>query len=155
MFDKIVSALTGGLAGTVMDGIKSYFPPDMTDQEKASLQLALDKIELERTIEANKAATEADKALTERIAQTEGTAKDLMSLPIVGRLLIFLRGAQRPVWGFATLWADYCWFSNEWGILTDKQETALIVINFLVLGFLFGERAIKNLEPLIMKLLAK
>jgi len=155
MFDKIISAFGGGLVGTVMGAVEKYFPPDMSPKEKASAQLAIENIVLQKQQDANKAANEAEKNLNERIAQTEGTAKDLLALPIVGRVLIFLRGAQRPVWGFATLYADFCWFSNSWGALTDKQETALIVINFLVLGFLFGERAVKNLEPLIMKVLAK
>jgi hypothetical protein len=155
MFDKIASVLTGGLAGTIMDGIKSYFPPDMSDQQKAALNLELQKIELQKQAEVNDAISEAQKSFNDRIAQYEGTAKDLLALPVVGRILLFLRGAQRPVWGFATLWADYCWFSSAWGALTEKQETALIIINILVLGFLFGERAIKNLEPLIGRLLSK
>ncbi|WP_230413519.1 hypothetical protein [Zooshikella ganghwensis] len=63
--------------------------------------------------------------------------------------MLFLRGAQRPVWGFATLYLDLCWFAT-WQ-LTVQQETALTLINVLVLGFLFGERAIKNVMPLIMQ----
>ena len=155
MIGKIVSALTGGLADTVMDGIKSYFPPDMSEEQKANLKLALQKIELERDIAANKAMAEAEKSLNERIAAHEGTAKDLMALPLVGRVIIFARGCQRPVWGFGVMWADVQWFSGAWGQLSQQQESALWVINLLVLGFLFGKRAIKNVMPFVSAYMGK
>ncbi|AUR87804.1 hypothetical protein NVP1104O_54 [Vibrio phage 1.104.O._10N.286.49.A12] len=149
MLDKLASILTGGLADTVMSGIKAYFPPDMSDEQKASVSLELQRIELEKQASVNKAVADAEKSINERIAISEGTAKDLMALPIVGRLLIFARGAQRPVWGFSTMYADYMWFSGQWSGLTQQQESSLWVINLLVLGFLFGERAVQNVAPLI------
>lgn len=155
MFDKIASLFTGGLASTVMDGIKTYFPPDMSDEQKAAVNLELQKIELQKQIEVNKAIAEAEKALNERIAQHEGTAKDLQALPIVGRVIVFARGCQRPLWGFGVMWADLQWFSGQWADLSQQQESALWVINFLVLGFLFGERAIKNVAPLISQVMKK
>ena len=155
MLGKIVSTLTGGLADTVLDGIKSYFPPDMSEEQKANVTLALKKIELERDIAANKAMAEAEKSINERIAAHEGTAKDLMALPLVGRVIIFARGCQRPVWGFGVMWADFQWFSGAWGQLSQQQESALWVINLLVLGFLFGERAIKNVMPFVSAYLGK
>lgn len=96
---------------------------------------------------------------TERAAQLEGTTRDLLALPVVGRLVIFLRGMQRPVWGFGTLWGDFMVFSGRWNVAlqTDGNWTpegmALILINLLVLGFLFGERAVKNLLPLVTRFL--
>lgn len=155
MWGKLANFFTGGLAETVMSGIEKYFPPDMTEQEKAQLKLALEKIELQKQTEANKAIAEAEKSINERIAQHEGTANDLKSLPFVGRVVIFARGCQRPLWGFGVMWADLQWFSGNWTGLTQQQESALWVINLLVLGFLFGERAVKNLMPIISKVLAK
>lgn len=149
MLNKLVNVLSGGLANTVMDGIKAYFPPDMTQEQKAAVNLELQRIELEKQQAVSKAVAEAERAINERIAISEGTAKDLLALPVIGRLLIFARGAQRPVWGFATLFADYMWFSGAWPDLTAQQESALWVINLLVLGFLFGERAVQNVAPLI------
>ena len=138
-----------------MDGIKSYFPPDMSEEQKANVTLALKKIELERDIAANKAMAEAEKSINERIAAHEGTAKDLMAFPLVGRVIIFARGCQRPVWGFGVMWADVQWFSGAWGQLSQQQESALWVINLLVHGFLFGERAIKNVMPFVSAYLGK
>lgn len=155
MFDKILGVFSGGLADTVMDGIKSYFPPNMSEEQKAALNLELQKIELKKQAELSKAVAESERLVNERIAQHEGTAKDLMALPFVGRIVIFARGCQRPIWGFATLWADLQWFSGEWSGITDKQESALWVINLLVLGFLFGERAVKNVTPLIAQYFGK
>ena len=155
ILDSVSNALTGGLASTIMDGIKSYFPPDMSDEKKAELQLKLENIELQKTIAANKAISDAEASINERISMHEGTAKDLMQLPFVGRILIFLRGTQRPAWGFATMYCDFMWMSGSWSGMTDKQESTLWVINFLVLGFLFGERAIKNVMPIIAQYIGK
>lgn len=154
MFDKIVNMLGGGLVDSVMGQVNKYFPPDMTPQEKASAELAVKNVVLQQNILANKAANEIESNLNKRVAEQEGTAKDLLSLPIVGRLVLFLRGTQRPLWGFFTMYIDYVWFTSS-PAYTEQQQTALIVINFLVLGFLFGERTIKNLEPLLIKMFSK
>jgi len=49
---------------------------------------------------------------------------------------------------------DHQWFFGNFKF-DEQQQTAMIVINSLILGFLFGERAIKNLEPLLLKVFAK
>jgi len=154
MIDKILSAATGGLAETIMGAVKDYFPPDMKEDDKQKFALAFKNVELQKQTQVDKAANEAEKNINERIAAHEGTAKDLMSLPVVGRLLIFARGCQRPVWGFATMYIDFMWFSNAW-VLNERQESAVWVINLLVLGFLFGERAIKNVMPLVAQYFGK
>ncbi len=147
---ELGNMLTGGLAQTIFDGIKAYFPPDMTPEQQARLRLELERIEQDKRQQTDKALLDAELMLTERISKLEGTASDLKSLPVVGRLMLFARGCQRPVWGFFTMYLDWCWFS-EW-TLSEKQQLALIVVNILVLGFLFGERAIRNLTPLISRL---
>ena len=155
MLDKIANFFTGGLADTVMDGIKAYFPPDMSNEQKAAVNLELQKIELQKSIEINKAVADAEKAINDRIAAHEGTAKDLSALPVIGRVIIFARGCQRPLWGFGVMWADLQWFSGQWSGLSQQQESALWVINLLVLGFLFGERAVKNVAPIISQVIKK
>ena len=132
----------------------SYFPPDMSPQEKAKAELEIQEFLYKKQIQANQILNDSAKQLDKRIAEQEGTASDLKSLPWLGRPILFLRGLQRPLWGFATMYMDNKWFFGG-SDFTDQQETAMIVINMLVLGFLFGERAIKNLEPLILKVFAK
>lgn len=157
---KITDAVGGSLFGSVKDLITEYFPPDMSPAQKAELSKKIDEIEFKKRVVILEAAADAEKTLNQRIAEQEGTASDLKQLPIVGRLVLFLRGMQRPLWGFFVMYLDYEWFSNpSMKLIGDKlvqtfseqQQTALIVINLLVLGFLFGERTVKNLEPLIIK----
>lgn len=147
LLQKIVSTATGGIGQLAFDVAQKYFPPGMSDAQKENLRLAFDNLELERTRQADSAALEAEQAQTQRIRELEGSASDLAKIPVLGALVLFLRGCQRPLWGFATLWLDWCWFTG-WD-LSEKQETALVVINLLVLGFLFGERAVRNVSPMI------
>jgi hypothetical protein len=150
LIKKIASIATGGIGQLAFDVAKTYFPPSMSDGEKEQARLSFQNMELQRQREADAATMEAEQQLTQRVKELEGSAADLLKFPILGHLVLFLRGCQRPVWGFATLYLDWRWFSS-W-TLSEQQETALIVINFLVLGFLFGERAVKNVMPLIVRM---
>lgn len=144
----LANLATGGLGKTIMDVAKTWFPPDMSEGDRLQAELAFANVELERKRLVEQSADEAERNLTNRIKELEGTASDLKTIPIIGPLVIFLRGLQRPVWGFATLYMDFMVFSAKWD-LTETNETALLVINFLVLGFLFGERTVKNVMPLV------
>lgn len=152
ILSKITNFVSGGLFKEIKEGVMSYFPPDMSPADKAAAELKVMELLHKKEMETNQILAEAAAALDNRIAEQEGTAADLKTIPYIGPLLILARGAQRPVWGFATLYMDQQWFFAESAkVFSEKQETALIVINLLVLGFLFGERAVKNLTPLILK----
>ena len=150
VLSKVTDFVGGGLFKEIKDGIMSYFPPDLTPLQLAEIEKGMQDILHQKQIEANRVLNETSVQLDTRIKEQEGTAKDLKSIPIIGTIIIFLRGVQRPLWGYATLVMDWKWFF-EVHEFNDQQQTALIVINILVLGFLFGERTIKNLEPLIIK----
>lgn len=151
---NILAELSTFFGGSFFKEIKetmlAYFPPDMTPQQKAEAELKIQEMLHEKQLQANKVLDESAKQLDKRISEQEGTAKDLIGVPILGRTVLFLRGMQRPVWGFATLFMDFKWFFGTYDF-NEQQQTAMIVINILVLGFLFGERTLKNLEPLIIK----
>jgi len=155
---KLLSGIADFVGGSLFKEIKStiqeYFPPNLTPIQKAQLEKDLQEFLHQKELEANKILNEAAAQLDKRIAEQEGTASDLREIPILGSIIIFARGAQRPIWGFSTLWMDFKWLF-EGGTFTDQQQTAMIVVNILVLGFLFGERTIKNLEPLLIKVFAK
>lgn len=160
MLDKISSFFGGNLFGEIKDTFMSYFPPDATPEQKAEAELKLQMFLHQKQMDGQKVLNDSSKQLDKRIAEQEGTASDLKQLPFIGRIVLFLRGLQRPMWGFFTMYIDYKWFTEpsmiEIGekivpVFNEQQQTALIVINILVLGFLFGERTIKNLEPLIIK----
>jgi len=152
-FDALANAATGGLGQTILEGIKAYLPPDMSPEQKAQLALAAQNIELQKSVEFSKAQQEAEKDLSDRIAMYEGSAADLKGIPYVGTLMIFLRGAQRPAWGFATLYLDYGVFSGLWKLTDPVVSNAFWIVNFLVLGFLFGERAITNVMPFFTEMI--
>ena len=154
MLDKIANIMSSGLFSGVKDLITQYFPPDASPQQKAEFDLAIRRLELERTADLNRALAESERAITDRIASLEGTAQDLRAVPFVGPIVIFFRGMQRMVWGYGTVYANFMWFSGRWEF-TQQQESAMWIINILVLGFLFGERAIQNVAPLISELMSK
>ena len=160
MWDKIAGFFGGNLFGEIKDVAMAYFPPDQTPNERAEAELKFQDFLHKKEMDGQQVLNDASKQLDKRIADQEGTAKDLKELPVIGRLVLFLRGVQRPAWGFFAMYLDYTWFTKPSMIVvndelisayTEQQQTALIVINILVLGFLFGERTIHNLTPLIIK----
>lgn len=155
IFDKIASLLWGGMVDSMLDTVKAYFPPGMTPQQEAELKLELERLAFEKQKQADSILADAERQVTERISLLEGTATDLRAVPLIGPLMLFMRGIQRPVWGFAVLYADMKWFSGEWGTMSTQQESSLWVINLLVLGFLFGERAVANLAPVISDIITR
>lgn len=152
--NKLTEIVGGSLFKEAKEVVMAYWPPDATPEKKLELQARLNEIELVKTRQIDQAIADAEQRLTERIAMTEGSAQDLRAIPVVGPIVLFLRGLQRPIWGYATLYGDAMWFMGDWQ-LNQQQESALWVINFLVLGFLFGERAIQNVAPLIGEIMAK
>ena len=151
---KVTDFIGGSLFKEIKEGVMSYFPPDMSPQQKAEAEMKIQEFLHRKEIEANKVLTDAAVQLDKRIAEQEGTAADLKAVPFFGPIVLFLRGLQRPTWGFLTMWMDMQWFFGTY-TFTEQQQTAMIVINVLVLGFLFGERTIKNLEPIIIKVFAR
>lgn len=148
---KVTEFVGGSLFKEIKEGVMAYFPPDMTPHQKAEAALNIERLVAEKQRQAEQMLMSAANQLDKRIATQEGTAKDLMTIPVLGHIMLFLRGVQRPTWGFVTLYFDYVWFFDASVKFTEQQELALTVINLLVLGFLFGERTVKNLEPLILK----
>lgn len=149
----LADKLVGGLAGSIVDVVKTYWPPELSPEQKAEMTVAIERLAIEKERDVNNAIEAAERRLTERIALLEGTASDLRAVPWIGPAVLFLRGLQRPIWGYATLYVNLMWFSGKWGSLSQTQESAIWIINFLVLGFLFGERAIQNVAPLLTELM--
>ena len=153
MLDKIASFLGGNLFKEIKDTVVQYLPPEVSPIEKAKFELRIKEMLHEKELKAGELLQQATAQLDKRIAEQEGTAGDLKSIPILGPIMLFLRGCQRPAWSMFTMYLDFVWFTGG-GQWDDQQNTAMIVVNLLVLGFLFGERTVKNLEPLIIKVFA-
>jgi hypothetical protein len=154
IFDRLTQIVSGSLFKEAKEIVMAYWPPELSPEKKIEMQAKLDELELNKSRQIYEAMADAERRLTERITLTEGSAQDLRAIPIVGPLVLFLRGLQRPVWGYATLYGDAMWFMGRWK-LSEQQESALWVINFLVLGFLFGERAVQNVAPLIADVMSR
>lgn len=152
VLQKLGDIVGGSLFKEAKEIVMAYWPPEVPPEKKLELQARLNEIELTKARQIDQAMAEAEARITERIALTEGSAQDLRAIPIIGPVVLFLRGLQRPVWGYATLFGDAMWFMGKWQ-LSEQQESALWVINFLVLGFLFGERAVQNVAPLIAEIM--
>lgn len=152
----IIDKFGGGVLQGGFDIVKSYFPPSMTDKEKGEAQLAYERFVHQKQVEVNSEVLKVDQEFNNRIKAMEGTASDLKSIPILGHAIIFIRGAQRPAWGAFTLYADYMVFSKAWDLAATPQlSSMLFAINVLVLGFLFGERSVKNILPFLKEFMGK
>lgn len=151
---KITDFVGGGLFREIKETVMAYLPPDMPAEQKMEFQLKTEQMLHEKQRQADQAVNESSQELNTRIKEQEGTAKDLAQMPVLGKIVLFLRGVQRPCWGYACLVMDFKWFFGTWEF-DEQQQLALTIINVLVLGFLFGERVILNLQPLIERVFAK
>lgn len=152
-FRKVTDFLTGGIGGKIVDKVLSQFPDKLSESDKAQIRKAANDASREHEMKLLELAKEQDAEFNQRIKDLEGTTKDLQQFGWLGQIIVFLRGCQRPMWGYLVLYMDIMWFSGKWVEMTSQQESALWVVNLLVLGFLFGERAIKNCMPLISEML--
>lgn len=148
-FTKVSNFLTGGIGGKIVDKVLSQFPDKLSEEQKSAITQAATQATREYEKELLELAHQQDVEFNQRIKDLEGTAQDLKHFGWIGSIVVFLRGCQRPTWGYLTLYMDMKWFSGQWAGLSQQQESALWIVNILVLSFLFGERAIKNAMPFI------
>jgi hypothetical protein len=154
-FEKLMDFVSGGIGGKIVDTIAAQFPPDMSEKEKEEMKLVIAKATHEYELELMRVTQQEQEAFTKRVMEMEGTATDLKQAGSIGRIVLFLRGLQRPLWGFSVLYMDFMVFSGTWdltqktteSVTTMDLQSAFWIINFLVLGFLFGERAMRNVMP--------
>ncbi|MCT4586805.1 MAG: hypothetical protein N4A71_03225 [Carboxylicivirga sp.] len=152
-FEKVQALLGNGLFKDVGDLIDRFVT---TGTEKEQLKAELMETRHQHEMEAMKLSLEAEQTFNQRVKELEGTASDLKQSGWLGRIVLFIRGAQRPLWGFFVGYMDYMVFAGNWSLSgNEKLESAFWIINFLVLGFLFGERAVKNVAPLVREMLLK
>lgn len=149
LFNKIAGFFSGdkGIITQAADVVDRFVT---TGAEKELAKRELMQIMHTKEIELRQIAAEEKAEFNKRIHDLEGTAKDLIQAGWLGKIVLFARGAQRPVWGFAVLALDFAVFSGQYSLPEGGQmESTFYIINLLVLGFLFGERAVKNVAPLI------
>ncbi len=127
----------------------------LVELEKVTGEIKVELAKVDERREANRLQADAEGVdqFNKRINQHEGTAADLKTMPVLGRLMLFLRGCQRPVWGFGVLYMDVMLIVKDAQLPEGNYfGLMMLIINLLVLGFLFGERAVLNLQPLILRI---
>lgn len=153
---KIGNLLSGdGLIAKGLDFINDRWPPDMSEQQRQQMEIVVKEMLHTQKMELQDAARADEQQFNERTIALEGTAKDLQAIPYVGALIIFMRGAFRPLFSYMTAYFDYLYFVEDTTAWSDRQEALLLAINLLVLIFFFGERAMKNVLPIIMQVFMK
>lgn len=144
---KLLNFLSGGLVekGLAL-GSKFVRDKDQAAQFAHEFRTLVHETATEAARRADEHDLERERMFNERTIQMEGTAKDLQALPIAGPIVIFLRGAFRPLFAYFTAYLDFRYYVGgmDW---TDQQQTLLLTVNALVLTFFFGERALKNILP--------
>ena len=156
IFTKVVDFISGGIGEKIIDTIREQFPAKMSEAERRRLEEAIRQASRQHELALLNLAREEEEQFNNRITELEGTASDLSQSGFLGRIVIFLRGAQRPLWGYFVLFMDIMVFSGQWKISGESVggvdlQSAFWVVNVLVLGFLFGERAVRNVMPIIQK----
>lgn len=149
MFEKILGLFKGD--GGIIKGVGDVVDKFVTTKvEKAEMKLQLERFLHQKEVEARELTIQEQEQFNKRIRDLEGTAEDLKQAGWFGRIILFFRGAQRPIWGFATMYIDFMVFSGRWDLAEGSEmSSAFWIMNGLVLGFLFGERALLNIAPKI------
>lgn len=148
---------------TATDFINTRWPPDMSEAQKAEIQLKLKEFDAQKQkdlhameMQALEIANQSTAEYNQRIKDMEGTAADLKGVPFFGTLIIFARGSQRPIWGYIVMIIDIMMFSKHWDVvlMTDQGFTPegflILFLNVMILAFQFGERCLKNVLPVIL-----
>lgn len=151
-----IAEVFGGQVGEFLDkgaGIVDRFV--RTADEKAEFRKDWERLKAEASLKTQALAHEVQTEFNNRIKELEGTASDLIAAGLLGKIVLFMRGAQRPLWGYGVMYLDYMIFSKAWMIEDEQIKATFWVINLLVLGFLFGERAVKNVGPIIKDVMKK
>lgn len=153
----IAQAVTGkGTPDAALEALKA--DPNLVLQFQKSIleqKVELEKIAAQRAKDDAEADNTADALLTERMNKQEGTAEDLKGIPIIGPIMLFLRGSQRIVISYGTAYLDWEWLTGAIKVPAGgMEERMFFTASLLVFAVLFGERAIKNVAPLIADIFA-
>lgn len=144
----IGGVLSGGFVKDIVKVVDKFVPDKMSQKERADVEMAIMQLNHKKEMEIIQVWNEQEKNFQQFVSKHEGTAADLAQLGILGKILLGLRGLQRPVWGFGILLIDWNVFSGVWTL--DEQMLNIVwIVNLVILSFLFGERAIKNVLPLV------
>jgi hypothetical protein len=156
MFEQIDEAVNKISSSQITKEILATLPTTVTDDQKKEITPKLEQIIERKVCDLKVARTDVECEVKDKIEKLAQTTKDLEKVPFFGGIGLFLRGMQRPIWGFSLLYIDLKVLSGGWTLPANSQtESAFWLLNLLILGFLFGERAVRNVMPMINKRIGK
>lgn len=162
LFTGVDDYLQKQYGDTLIHEVLNNLPEDFTSNQRDRLESSLLRAvhHCEKELLAQLALDKED--IEQKIRDLEGTTRDLEGSGGWGAFIRTVRAAQRPIWGYAVLLLDLMVFSGQWNLVSISAdmarvmgrnapyidlESAFWLINLLVLGFLFGERAVRNVIP--------
>lgn len=166
---------TGSIINKVSDSIKDYLPISMTEKEKGDMNLSIANAIMKESCLILEVAHKNELEDNLQAKMLDGTANDLLQAGKLGKLALLWRGSQRSFWNVAILIFTFFWFftdkiklnylqipdpTNPGQVLyqadpiTQTKLMVLIIIYSLSMGALFGERAFRNIIPLITSILS-
>ncbi len=127
----------------VKTGLNKFVGDKMPEKDKVELQ---NQMEMFMLSEARKEGSE----FRSFVLAYEGEAKDYKDIPLIGPLMMLLRGLIRPAFTLAVALWDWNYFTAANLELWPHDKTNLLfAINLIVLIFWFGERSVQYVMPLL------
>ena len=151
VIEKILDVFKTSFFAKALDILNKQLPEKISEKDRLKLELKFRELgaDFEKTV--MEYAYKVSRDSIKRNAIMEGTARDLRGFPVVGRIVLLIRGLQRPIWSFFTLYLDYNVLADNWPLDKQFKLVAFLTINGIVLSVLFGERAIINIIPFLGK----
>ena len=107
VFSKILDFVSGGIGEKIVETVQGQFPARMSEADRKKVEEAIRQAAREHETKLIALAQAEQLEFNNRLRDLEGTATDLNASGIFGRIIIFLRGAQRPLWGYFVLFLDF------------------------------------------------
>lgn len=147
---NLVSSIFAGEKG-IANGIADIADRFIhTKEEKNDFKIQLERFGHQKEIELIEKGQEIEQEFNKRIVDMEGTAKDLAGFGWIGKIVVLLRGSFRPLVSYAMAIVDFMVFSGRTELPdNDQVVSSFWIINLVIFTFYFGERAIKNIIPVL------
>lgn len=146
-FIKSIFSADGGIIGSVKDLADEFIH---TKEEKNEFNLKMQEFVYRKQADAIEKSIEIEKGFNERTIKLEGTASELKGFGWLGKIIVFLRASFRPLFSYGVGFTAIMVFMGYYKLPEDESIKKLFnLICGIVIVFYFGERAVKNVIPLI------
>lgn len=131
------------VSNLIEKGLDKFVADKMSEKEKAELTNNMQMYILSE-------ARQEGSAFRSFVLAYEGEAKDYKDIPLVGPLMMLIRGLIRPAFTLGVAYWDWGFFvARDISNWPADKTNLLFAINIIVLIFWFGERTVQYVMPLI------